>query len=612
MKSKKEYIQRAKHASAGEVLYRLRQAAENRYLKWKLQNSRLALKIPEIKTEGVEQLALPTFNGEVTEEQVQKILDGEVFSLNADKSEIESFEVKNRNAFSSSVRTGSSSPDIRAVWEPARLQHVTILLDYLLKHPENESVKAFAKNAVLNWIGQNPFLKGPHYLSAMECGLRIPVFLYALKSLDNLSETDDREIRVSIYSHAWWISKRRSRYSSLGNHTICECVGLIFAGAVFRNHAHGRKWLETGCRLLDQELEHQVLEDGGPAEQSIAYHRFVTDLYWLASDFLQKNNLHDCAAWKRRLSQAEAFLAAFRNDSGQFPSIGDGDDGYAVACGAVPMRDKASAPTGPITTFPAAGYTVVRGVGGLILTFDHGMLGMAPLYNHGHADALSVTLRVKGKHFLIDPGTYRYNGDPEWRKYFKGTGAHNTVSIDNLDQAVQETGFIWSHPYKAELVKSIELEDGYYLKAVHDGYCRLKYPVLHERSIGWLKDSNLMLKDSFTGEGIHRFELNFHFHPGAVLTENEFQWEVDNRGTKIFIKFSANGQFEHIRGQQDPISGWYSPAYGIKKPCSVLRCSRECMPNEIVFFTAICIDSPCDLQSLQDNFYQIEKQAENS
>ena len=66
--------------------------------------------------------------------------------------------------------------------------------------------------------------------------------------------------------------------------------------------------------------------------------------------------------------------------------------------------------------------------------------GMPPLYNHGHADALSITLSVGGKETLVDPGTYRYNGEPEFRKYFKGTRAHNTVTIDGLDQAVQETG----------------------------------------------------------------------------------------------------------------------------------------------------------------------------
>ena len=121
-----------------------------------------------------------------------------------------------------------------------------------------------------------------------------------------------------------------------------------------------------------------------------------------------------------------------------------------------------------------------------------------------------------------------------------------------------------------------------------------------------------MIKDSFSGEGIHRFELNFHFHPDTVLTGNEFWWEVDNQGEKIFITFSDNEKIEHIRGETDPISGWYSAAYGIKEPCSVLRCSKKCMPDEVEFFTTICTDSPSDAQFLQDKFYQIEKQAENS
>ncbi|CAB1064758.1 Heparinase II/III family protein [Olavius sp. associated proteobacterium Delta 1] len=612
MKIRKEYIQRLKCASAGEVLFRLKQAVENRYLKWKIQNNRFELKISELKREDIEQLALPAIKGEVTKEQVQQILDGKVFRLNTNKTEIENFEEKNRDAFSSSVKTGSTSPDIRAVWEPARLQHISLLFNYLLRHPENEPVKELAKSDVLKWIDENPFLKGPHYLSAMECGLRIPVFFYALKSLDNLSEADNRRILYSIYSHAWWIERNLSLYASLGNHTVCECVGLIFAGAVFRGHEDSRKWLETGYRLLDQELGHQFLWDGGPAEQSFAYYRFVMDLYWLAADFLEKNHLRDCTEWKHRLSSGEAFLNAVQNEAGEFPSIGDCDDGYAVAPGITHMRDKASAPTDPITTFTASGYTVMRDESGSILTFDHGPLGMPPLYNHGHSDALSITFTVKNKLFLIDPGTYRYNGVPEWRKYFKGTSAHNTVTIDNLDQAVQATGFIWSHPYKTELIKSINFDDGYYLRAVHDGYSRLKYPVLHGRSICWFKESNFMIKDSFTGKGIHRFELNLHFHPDAVLSKSESCWEAANQGEKIFIAFSGNDEMEHIRGQDDPISGWYSPSYGIKEPCSVLRCSKDGGPDEIFFFTAISTNRLQDLKSLRDNFYRIEKQAENS
>ena len=57
------------------------------------------------------------------------------------------------------------------------------------------------------------------------------------------------------------------------------------------------------------------------------------------------------------------------------------------------------------------------------LTFDHGPLGMAPLYNHGHADALSVNVALDGEALLVDPGTFRYNDEPLFRKYFKGTRA---------------------------------------------------------------------------------------------------------------------------------------------------------------------------------------------
>ena len=79
--------------------------------------------------------------------------------------------------------------------------------------------------------------------------------------------------------------------------------------------------------MLAQELPHQVLPDGGPVEQSFAYHRFVLDLYWLAADFLERNELHACAGWKPRLLLGEAFLEACEIAPGVLPAIGDSDDG---------------------------------------------------------------------------------------------------------------------------------------------------------------------------------------------------------------------------------------------------------------------------------------------
>ena len=97
----------------------------------------------------------------------------------------------------------------------------------------SDKVKQFCLDEIFNWIQKNRFLFGPHYISVMECALRIPVFLYSLMFLNDLKSHQMRSILETIYLHAWWISRRFSLYSSVGNHTIAESVGLIFAGALF-------------------------------------------------------------------------------------------------------------------------------------------------------------------------------------------------------------------------------------------------------------------------------------------------------------------------------------------------------------------------------------------
>lgn len=498
--------------------------------------------------------------------------------------------------------------DIRALWEPARLQDATQLL---LK---SDDFRTEAKNRVLAWLKDHPFPVGPHYASAMECALRVPVFVRCLDRCRGESARETRNLLAGIYEHGWWISKRLSLYSSLGNHTIAESVGLVFAGAVFRDERQGRKWLETGTRLLEQELGHQILPDGGPAEQSLSYHRFVLDLYWLAAGFLELNRLHDCSGWKSRLLLGEAFLEAFAVRPGEVPSIGDSDDGHAVAPGLHPVRggglavpdagDRVTTQrAGEIvcTTFRDAGYSVVRSDRGLFLTLDHGTLGMAPLYNHGHADALSITLAVKGTALIVDPGTYRYNGVPEWRRYFKGTRAHNTVWVDSEDQAVQETSFLWSKPYRAELEEQYVGEDGMRLVASHDGYRRLKRPVVHRRTVQVGPDGTTLLTDAFSGPGRHSFELHFHLHPEASVTRDDPWWRVERSGQSAWIGLlDPESSFEVRSGEESPILGWFSRAYGHKEPAPVLRYRREGACEDVGFVTAICVERPGDETLLRE------------
>lgn len=249
-------------------------------------------------------------------------------------------------------------------------------------------------------------------------------------------------------------------------------------------------------------------------------------------------------------------------------------------------------------SFPEAGYTVIKN-SEILFTFDHGPLGMEPLYNHGHADALSITISIKGNSMIVDPGTFGYNGPSELREYFKGTRAHSTVTIDNEDQAIQETKFIWRCPYTAELLSASRKDDGLVLTGTHNGYERLKDPVKHIRKVFFSGEGFFLIEDSFSGKGMHDFELNYHLHPEAATTEREDGWWLIERDSaKLYMRLLGGAGLNYAAGVEKPFFGWCSPSYGVRLKSGVLSRSERGYARDVRFETAICINKPMHLKEL--------------
>ena len=78
---------------------------------------------------------------------------------------------------------------------------------------------------------------------------------------------------------------------------------------------------------------------------------------------------------------------------------------------------------------------------------------------------------------LVDSGTFAYHTQRDWRDYFRGTAAHNTVRIDAQDQSVSGGNFLWLKHANATCVEFVSDEAEDRLLATHDGYERLGYPV---------------------------------------------------------------------------------------------------------------------------------------
>lgn len=483
-------------------------------------------------------------------------------------------------------REGNPYGDVRRVWEPSRLQQLVVLARIAAQGDVSLRERAVAamEGQFLSWMDANPYLAGVHYVSAMECGLRLIAVCHAFDQVRTRLRQPGRvwpSVVRLVEGHADLIRQRVSLHSSLGNHTIAEAAALVYAGLLFPELPHAAQWRMAGLTLLESESSHQVVTDGGGVEQGVWYLQFISDLYGLVMALLEARGERIPDGVQRVCTQSRTFLAAMTDDAGGLASIGDGDGGYALG----PVLDFSPAGQGRtpgLTTFEESGYSVLESVGTspARLILDHGPLGMAPCYAHGHADALSVLFRTGGQDVLVDTGTFTYSGDSDWRRYFRGTRAHNTVVVDGLDQAVQETAFQWSSPFNSHLVSRAERANGEtILIAMHDGYLQ-RTGVVHWRGLIYRPPGLWVIVDRLTGSGTHEVELNWHLGLKPIPDGNEYLLE----GAKSRIRLTVEGGAVALdRGQTAPILGWRSSSYGAKEPVDVLHVTYQGpLPHDFV------------------------------
>jgi hypothetical protein len=195
---------------------------------------------------------------------------------------------------------------------------------------------------------------------------------------------------------------------------------------------------------------------------------------------------------------------------------------------------------------------------------------------HGHADALSIELRLGGVEVLVDPGTYCYHGEPAWRRYFKGTRAHNTLAIGGEDQAIYGGPFLWlSSPRTVLDAFHHDEQTGHFVwEAHHDGYERLG--ATHHRRVVLSPRTHLIEVEDWIDAGASE-EVTLSYHLGPRIQVSlvgriaRLSWK-DDAGKDCAARLKLDDRLEWTihRGQVDPPLGWYSARFGEKEPTSAL------------------------------------------
>jgi len=488
-------------------------------------------------------------------------------------------------------REGNPHGDIRKLWEPARLQHLLDLAVIARSSAGTGRKQAvnLVQRQLASWVADNPPLTGAHYVCAMECALRLIALCHAL---DLLRKDLQQEVAPwagichVVSSHAPLIARRLSLHSSTGNHTTAEAAALVYAGVLFSELKGAGHWLSTGLAILESLSESQVLEDGGGVEQALTYHNFNIQLFGLVNGLLSHHGRYVPCAIVSAVQRGNRFLAAMAAGDGTLPAIGDSDGGCALSRHLLPLeapgQQGQQMPAGqpdamqqsPNRTFRDSGYTLARinTRPDIRLIFDHGALGMPPSCGHGHADSLSLTLSLGNRDILLDTGTYTYTGDQRWRRYFRGTSAHNTVTVNNTDQASQQACFLWARPFRSRVLAA-DISDPRYgrIMAAHDGYS--PQGVRHIRSLTWKQGQWLLIRDDLLGEGTHRLDLHWHLGVEPGQTEPGL-FELTTPVARLTMQCTGGAITTH-RGERFPLLGWRSPAYGEVEPCTTIRLRHE-------------------------------------
>jgi uncharacterized heparinase superfamily protein len=231
-----------------------------------------------------------------------------------------------------------------------------------------------------------------------------------------------------------------------------------------------------------------------------------------------------------------------------------------------------SAPMPASRLFPDAGVAVTRTDAGHYLVVTNGIVGTKGFGNHKHNDQLSFEYHHGGVPLVVDAGSYVYTSDADARNLFRGTGYHNTVQIDGVEQNDLRPEWLFRlfETANAQHVSFADRTDASEYVGRHHGYERLPDPVTHERVVRLQKASgSVHVVDRLRGRGEHDVRWHFHLAPGVdAVQADATALALSAQGRRWTLHCPAG-----LQASIEPAA--YSPSYGVKVPCLAVTLSAR-------------------------------------
>ena len=406
-----------------------------------------------------------------------------------------------------------------------------------------------------DWIDNNLAGRGDGWHSyTISLRIRNLIYLYRF-----FPEFKSKKRINSIWIQLKWLDKHKEKYHG-GNHYLENLISLVIGSLQFDGQ-EANKIFEKNIKLLKNELENQILSDGGHEERSASYHTLILDRLielgivlniskaikpkwltlvvikmteWLNSVIINNNHLpkfndspiDGCPNPKlvRDFSYSYLYLENYQYDDlrslmiNSLKEFTKGKKNYKYIKNF--KKDKLS----KLTFLCDTGWQILRPSKNWSLLFKCGESCPKHLPAHAHSDQLSFDLFYKGKPIFAEAGTSTYAIN-QIRDYERKYSAHNVIQFslpskkDKLDWI--EPLDVWSSFRAGKKARGENIKSGIinneklWVSGSHDGYKNFGFN--HNRRIS-IKNLNkdkiaFTLKDSIKTNKSLFFRLWIHLGP---------------------------------------------------------------------------------------------------
>lgn len=518
--------------------------------------------------------------------------------------------------------------DSKIIWELNRHQHlVTLAKAYLLTENSRYGEELF--RLWYDWRQDNPYPIGINWASSLEVAFRTLSWIWIhhlMPGGTTMPESFPNDLLAALALHGRYIENNLSTYFSPNTHLLGEAVALFFLGTLYASIPGAERWKRKGWQIIQEHAMHQVQSDGMYFEQSLHYHVYALDFFLHARILAAANQVDIGAQFDETIIKMLEVLCTL-SQSGPLPHLGDDDGGRVFD----PARNRVEHLLDPLSTgavvfgrgdfkvagslceetlwllgkngiskfdslaeakseipaaLPSSGlYVMADGSTRQQLIIDAGLLG-AGRAGHAHADNLSVNVSIGGDEFLSDPGTFSYVSAVMDRGRLRGTGAHNTLRVDGLDQAEPDGPFGWRALPCVQVEMWQHAPSFDLLVANQSLSLKLSNGVLHQRTLFYLSPRFWFVRDLVTGSGEHHLDVSWHFPPKIKIVQGAAPGLFAIHACKeepYLALLMAENQASQNQVEEDV----WSPSYGKAIPSLTLHISQNrALPCE---FAAVLI-----------------------